>query len=209
MQVDGLRDVDYVLTTREFAAMIKSASIDFSMLEEETFDTFYGDTGAGVIFGATGGVMEAALRTVADTLSDKPIKDVDFVSTRGPRGTKEVTVTVGDTTLRGLVVSGVGNAKEIFNAMRAGEKSKYQFIEVMGCPGGCIMGGGQPIVGALTREKVDVFSKRASVLYTADKQAPVRKSHENPDIISLYDAFLQEPNSKIAHKYLHTHFTPR
>ncbi len=209
LQVDGLRDVDYVLTTREFAAMIKSASIDFSMLEEETFDTFYGDTGAGVIFGATGGVMEAALRTVADTLSDKPIKDVDFVSTRGPRGTKEVTVTVGDTTLRGLVVSGVGNAKEIFNAMRAGEKSKYQFIEVMGCPGGCIMGGGQPIVGALTREKVDVFSKRASVLYTADKQAPVRKSHENPDIISLYDAFLQEPNSKIAHKYLHTHFTPR
>ncbi|MFV0393431.1 MAG: NADH-dependent [FeFe] hydrogenase, group A6 [Coprobacillaceae bacterium] len=209
-EVDGIRDVDHVITTREFAAMIKAASINFAKLEDETFDNFHGDSGAGVIFGATGGVMEAALRTVAEKLNGKPLDDIEFTAVRGDEGTKEVTVKAGDVTVYGLVISGVGNAKSILKSIaEAGGESKYHFIEVMGCPGGCIMGGGQPIVNPMVKEEINVFEKRASVLYNADKKASVRKSHENPDILSLYKEFLGEPNSKVAHKYLHTHHKPR
>jgi iron-only hydrogenase group A len=208
--VDGVRDVDHVITTREFATMIKSASINFTQLEDEAFDSFHGDTGSGVIFGATGGVMESALRTVADKLNDTPLQDIDYRSIRGPKGTKEVTIKAGEIEVYGLVISGVGHAKDILDALlRDNEISKYHFIEVMGCPGGCIMGGGQPIVNPLVKQVVNVFEKRASVLYTADTHASVRKSYENPDIIALYDEFLDKPNSKIAHKYLHTHYKPK
>ena len=208
--VDGVRDVDYVITTREFATMIKSASINFNQLEDEEFDTFHGNTGSGVIFGATGGVMESALRTVADTLNTTPSKELEYRTIRGPKGIKEVIIQAGDMEVHGLVISGVGHAKDILNTMlKNNEISKYHFIEVMGCPGGCIMGGGQPIVNPLTKQVVNVFEKRASVLYTADKHAVVRKSYENPDIIALYDAFLGQPNSNIAHKYLHTHYKPK
>lgn len=210
--VDGLRDVDYVITTRELAAMIKTASINFEYLEDETFDSPFPntDSGAAVIFGVTGGVMEAAIRTVAEKLIGHELQSVDFREARGPKGTKEVYVNAGGITLNGLVISGVGNAKDILEEIKANDgTSKYHFIEVMGCPGGCIMGGGQPIYDSVTREHVDIFKKRSSVLYDADSKAPIRKSHENPDIISLYDEFLKEPNSEVAHKYLHTHYTPR
>ena len=210
--VDGNRDVDYVITTRELAAMIKSASINFEFLEDESFDNpfAHADSGAAVIFGVTGGVMEAAIRTVAEKLIGHELQSVDFRETRGPKGTKEVFVNAGGITLNGLVISGVGNAKSILEEIKANNgTSKYHFIEVMGCPGGCIMGGGQPIYDSVTREHVDIFKKRSSVLYDADSKAPIRKSHENPDIIALYDEFLKEPNSDVAHKYLHTHYTPR
>lgn len=210
-EVDGIRDVDYVITTREFAAMIKTANINFEYIHEEHFDSpFPQVTGAGVIFGVTGGVMEAAIRTVAEKLIGHELQSVDFREARGKKGTKEVYVNAGGITLNGLVISGVGNAKDILEEIKAnGGKSKYHFIEVMGCPGGCIMGGGQPIYDSVTREHVDIFKKRASVLYNADESAPIRKSHENSDIIALYDDFLKEPNSKVAHKYLHTHYTKR
>lgn len=209
-EVDGIRDVDHVITTREFAAMIKAASINFTKLEDEAFDNYHGDSGSGVIFGATGGVMEAALRTVAEKLTGKPLENIDFTAVRGEKGTKEVTITAGDVTVYGLVVSGVGNAKNVLNTIKeANGKSKYHFIEVMGCPGGCIMGGGQPIVNPKIKDEVNVFEKRASILYNADKKASVRKSHENPDILALYKEFLEEPNSKVAHKYLHTHYKAR
>jgi NADP-reducing hydrogenase subunit HndD len=206
-EADGNRDVDHVITTREFAAMVKAAGINFAELEDEAFDTYNGDTGAGVIFGISGGVMEAALRTVAEKLSGKSLEELEYTSARGPRGTKEVSVKIGDSTIYGLVINGVGNAKEVLQSIKdANGESKYQFIEIMGCPGGCIMGGGQPIVNPLVKEEVNIFEKRASVLYNADRHAGFRKSHENPDIIALYEEFLGEPNGKASHKYLHTHY---
>lgn len=208
--VNGVRDVDYVITTREFATMIKSASINFKQLEDEEFDTFHGNTGSGVIFGATGGVMESALRTVADTLNTTPSNALEYRTIRGAKGIKEVIIQAGDIEVHGLVISGVGHAKEIMKKIVTNQEiSKYHFIEVMGCPGGCIMGGGQPITNPLIKQSIDVFEKRASVLYTADTQATIRKSYENPDIIALYDSFLMEPNSKISHKYLHTKYKHR
>ncbi len=208
-EVDGIRDVDYVITSREYAAMIKAASINFVNLEDSQFDSPFphADTGSAVIFGVTGGVMEAALRTVAEKLTGKELDSLDITQARGNKGTKEVEIKAGDITLHGLVVSGVGNAKEVLEEIKAnGGKSKYHFIEVMGCPGGCILGGGQPIYDSVTREHVDVFAKRASVLYQADVDAPIRKSHENPDIVALYDEFFETPNGHKAHKYLHTHY---
>jgi len=209
LEVDGNRDVDYVLTTREFASMIKSASIDFPKLADQGFDTYHTDSGSGVIFGATGGVMEAALRTVAEKLTGENLKSVDFTQVRGDEGVKEVTVKAGDLTIYGLVVNGVGAAKNVFNQIKADGNSNYQFIEVMGCPGGCVMGGGQPIVNPQIKEQEKVFEKRAGVLYNADKNAPVRKSYENPDIIQLYEEFLIEPDGELSHKYLHTHYKAR
>ncbi len=211
-EVDGIRDVDYVITSREYAAMIKGASINFVNLEDEQFDSPFphADTGSAVIFGVTGGVMEAALRTVAEKLIGRPLENLEITQARGDKGTKEVEITAGDITLHGLVVSGVGNAKDILNEIHAnGGASKYHFIEVMGCPGGCILGGGQPLYDSVTREHVNVFEKRASVLYNADKNASIRKSHENPDIIALYEEFLKEPNGKVAHHYLHTHYSAK
>jgi NADP-reducing hydrogenase subunit HndD len=210
-EVDGHRDVDYVITTRELAAMIKEASINFDALEDTVFDNPFNEaSGAAAIFGVTGGVMEAALRTVAETIIGRDLDSVDFIETRGKTGKKEVFINAGGTTLKGLVISGVGNAKDILTTIKEnGGQSQYHFIEVMGCPGGCIMGGGQPIYDSITREHVDVFAKRSSVLYSIDSHSKVRKSHKNPDIIKLYDEFLGKPNSEIAHKYLHTHYVAR
>lgn len=210
-EVDGVRDVDYVITTRELAAMIKEAGIDFNALEDSDYDNpFTVASGAGAIFGVTGGVMEAALRTVAEKIAGRPLEDVDITSARGKEGTKEITINAGDTTLKALVVSGVGNAKEVLQKIKDnGGESEYQFIEVMGCPGGCIMGGGQPIFDSVTREHTDVFALRSSVIYNIDKDSAIRTSHENEDIQKLYEEFLEEPNSKVAHKYLHTTYTPK
>ncbi len=211
-EVDGNRDVDYVITTREFAAMIKFSGINFNFLQDESFDApfAHADSGSGVIFGVTGGVMEAAIRTVAETLIGHELDSVDFKQARGEKGSKEISVVAGDVTLQGLVISGVGQAKDVLEAIKAnGGASKYQFIEIMGCPGGCIMGGGQPIYDSVTREHVNVFEKRAQVLYNADVHAPIRKSHNNPDVKALYDNFLKEPNGHVAHKYLHTHYSPK
>ena len=225
-EVDGIRDIDHVITTREFAAMIKAANIEFVNLADEPFDSYYGESGAGLIFGATGGVMETALRTVTEKLAHlamdeselqaaekrtgQALNQVEFTEARGSEGIKEVTVKAGDVTVHGLIINGVGNSKEVLDAIREGtEKSKYHFIEVMGCPGGCVMGGGQPMVNSRIAEKEGVFEKRANVLYNTDQQATVRRSHENPEILALYEEFLGEPNGEVAHKYLHTHYKPR
>ena len=210
MTVDGNKDVDYVITTRELAQMIKEASIQYRELEDDTFDSPFGNvTGSGVIFGATGGVMEAALRTAADVLSGESQTSVDYAEVRGKEGVKEITVTAGDLTFKAAVCSGAGKSRELLEEIRKTGKSPYTFIEVMGCPGGCVMGGGQPLFDAATREKVDVFKKRASVLYNIDANAEVRKSHDNPEIKMIYDEFYEKPNSHVAHKYLHTTYTQR
>ncbi len=209
MEVEGLRDVDAVITTRELARMIKQTGIDFARLEDSEFDSPLGiATGAGAIFGATGGVMEAAIRTVAHVLSDGHEDLVEFGQCRGYDGTKEFVVTVGDTTVRGAVVHGTSNAKKLFSKIKKGEVS-YDFIEVMGCPGGCITGGGQPIVTPRDSAYHDVWELRSNAIYSVDKKSEIRKSHENPFIIKLYEEFLKEPNGATAHKYLHTHYVER
>ncbi len=210
MEVDGRRDVDAVLTTRELAKMIKECGIDFINLADERFDDPMGEaTGAGVIFGATGGVMEAALRTVAEVLTGASSEDITFNSkTRGKQGIKEFTIDLPSLTLKGAVVSSTGKARELLNKIKAGEV-EYDFIEVMGCPGGCVTGGGQPIVDAKTLMEKDVFENRASALYSEDKNSMVRKSHENLVVKKIYDEYLGEPNGHKAHHLLHTTYTKR
>ena len=206
---DGYRDVDASLTTRELARMIKQASIDFKNLPDEDFDDLLGEsTGAAVIFGVTGGVMEAALRTVADVVAGEDLKRIEYSDVRGFEGIKEAEVMIGDMTVRVAIVHGTGNAAKLLDAIRAGERS-YHFIEVMGCPGGCITGGGQPIVDARERYFVDVKAKRASAIYGEDEAKVIRKSHLNPSIQKLYADFLGKPNSHKAHELLHTHYTDR
>ncbi len=205
----GVPDVDIALTTRELARMIRVAGIDFNTLPEEKFDAPLGiSTGAGVIFGATGGVMEAALRTAVFALTGKNPEKLEFNDVRGTDGWKEATYTVGGVTLNVAVASGLKNAANLLDAVKSGEKN-YQFIEIMCCPGGCVNGGGQPIVDAATRDKVDVKAKRAAVLYNIDANMPLRLSHENPAIKELYDTFLGEPNSHKAHELLHTKYVKR
>jgi NADP-reducing hydrogenase subunit HndD len=206
---DGYRDVDASLTTRELARMIKQASIDFKNLPDEDFDDLLGEsTGAAVIFGVTGGVMEAALRTVADVVAGEDLKRIEYSDVRGFEGIKEAEVKIGDMTVRVAIVHVTGNAAKLLDAIRAGERS-YHFIEVMGCPGGCITGGGQPIVDARERYFVDVKAKRASAIYGEDEAKVIRKSHLNPSIQKLYADFLGKPNSHKAHELLHTHYTDR
>lgn len=206
MAVDGRRDVDAVLTTRELAKMIKQANIDFVNLPEEDFDRVLGEsTGAGVIFGATGGVMEAALRTVADILTGEDLEDIDYECVRGIEGVKEATINVAGMDVKLAVASGTGNAKKLLEAVRAGEKD-YHFIEVMGCPGGCVNGGGQPIVSANQRMDVDPRVTRAKATYTEDANKQKRKSHKNAEVQQLYDEYLGKPNSHKAHELLHTHY---
>jgi NADP-reducing hydrogenase subunit HndD len=208
-EVDGLRDVDAVLTTRELARMIKTAGINFTELSDEEFDNPLGQaTGAAAIFGATGGVMEAALRTVAEKIIGKRLDDINFKSVRGADGIKEFTVELPNITLKGAVVSGTGNARKLLERVKAGE-ADYHFIEVMGCPGGCITGGGQPIVDAPTKASVDVWALRAKAIYTEDESLPIRRSHENPFIVKLYDEYLGEPNGHKAHHLFHTSYTKR
>lgn len=206
---DGMQDVDVVLTTRELARMIKQAGIDFAKLPDEDFDDMLGEsTGAGVIFGVTGGVMEAALRTVYEVVTGKTLDKVEFEDVRGFEGVKEACVKVGDMDVKVAVAHGTGNAARLMDAVKAGEKN-YHFIEIMGCPGGCVTGGGQPIVCADVQVEVNVKELRARALYGEDEGKALRKSHENPSVKKLYAEFLQEPNSHKAHKLLHTTYTAR
>jgi NADP-reducing hydrogenase subunit HndD len=209
LSVDGIRDVDVVLTVREAARMIKEAGIDFVSLEDEVFDSpFDIASGAGVIFGATGGVMEAALRTVADILTGKDNSEIDYDAVRGTMGVKRAEVKIGDKTLKAAVVSGLANAKCLLNAVKDGKES-YDFIEVMACPGGCVNGGGQPIHSAKERMTIDIRAERAKGLYHDDANAQIRKSHQNPIVAKIYDDFLGKPGSEKAHKLLHTHYHKR
>lgn len=205
----GTPDVDAVITTRELARMIKSNGIDFLNLPDEEFDSLLGDsTGAGTIFGATGGVMEAALRTAYETISGETLEDLDFHAVRGLKGVKEADIKIGDLTLHVAAVHGTANAKTLLDQIKNGEKT-FHFIEVMGCPGGCVNGGGQPVVSAIDRLRTDPRVERAKALYKADVGMKKRKSHENPGIQRLYKEFLGEQGSKRAHYLLHTHYTPR
>ena len=213
---DGIKDVDAVLTTRELAKLIKRSGIMFNRLPDEDFDyDIVGDyTGAGVIFGATGGVMEAALRTAAYKLDGKELKNVELKDVRGLAGIKEATYKLGGTEVKVAVASGMKNAKVLLDEIRAG-KSPYHFIEIMGCPGGCVAGGGQPFVKPcfLPNEEDNILDtykeKRANALYSEDEGRPIRVSHKNPQIIELYEKFLGEPNSHKAHELLHTTYSAK
>ena len=209
MEADSLRDVDAVITTRELARMIKEAGIKFTQLPNEDFDQpFTEASGAGVIFGATGGVMEAALRTVYEVVEKKPLEKVEFEAVRGTQGIKEATVTLGGKDVRVAIAHGLGNARKLLDSIKSGEKD-YEFVEIMACPGGCVTGGGQPICSSQTRMDIDVKAARAKALYSEDERLAVRKSHENPDIKKIYAEFLEEPGSHTAHELLHTHYTAR
>jgi len=209
MEVNNLRDVDAVISTRELAKMIKQSGIKFAQLPDEKFDApFEEATGAGVIFGATGGVMEAALRTVAEILEGKSIDKIDYEMVRGTEGIKEATLNIAGKDIRIAVAHGLGNARKLLDSIRSGEKS-YEFIEVMACPGGCVTGGGQPICTAKDYMDHDVKAERAKALYTEDANSPLRKSHENPDIKLLYSDFLEKPGSHKSHKLLHTKYIAR
>ena len=206
---DGMADVDIVITTRELARMIKEAGINFNLLPDGDFDSLMGaSTGAGVIFGATGGVMEAALRTAYETITGQTLEKVDFEAVRGTQGIKEATVKVGDLDVSVAVCSSTSKAAEVLDSVRKGEK-KYTFIEVMACPGGCVNGGGQPIVDADTRATVDVRAVRAKALYGEDANKPLRKSHDNPEIKQIYADYLDKPGSHKAHELLHTTYVKR
>lgn len=201
----GYPDTDVVLTTRELGRMIDRAHIDFTALPDEDFDPALGvATGAGVIFGATGGVMEAALRTAADWITGQDLKDFEYKEVRGDEGIKVVDYKIGDLSLTVGVASGLGNAKTLLERVKAGEH--FDFIEIMCCPGGCINGGGQPLQPASVRNFVDLKAKRAEALYQEDADLPVRKSHQSPLMVKLYDEFLGKPGSETAHKVLHTHY---
>ena len=206
---DGLQDVDYVLTVRELAKMIKQAGIDFAKLPEEKFDDLLGEsTGAADIFGATGGVMEAALRTVYEKVTGKTLEKVDFTAVRGTEGIKEATVDLDGREVRVAVASGTANAKKLLESVKSGEKT-YHFIEIMCCPGGCVTGGGQPIVSSKDLQYIDLKTVRAKALYDEDKNKKLRKSHENPEIIAIYKDFLGEPGGHRAHELLHTTYTAK
>ncbi|MCQ2793443.1 MAG: [FeFe] hydrogenase, group A [Bacilli bacterium] len=214
MEVDGIRDVDAVLTTRELARMIKRSGINWDKLplDEEFDNDLLGQySGAAVIFGVTGGVMEAALRTAYHELTGKEYGKIVFDSIRGLEGVREASVDVNGTTLKVAIASGMKNAKVLLEEVKAG-KSPYAFIEIMGCPGGCINGGGQPYVKPMFLPKEDdniletYRAKRASVLYSEDERQVIRQSHNNPDIIKLYKDFLGKPLSELSEKLLHTHY---
>ena len=205
----GYPDVDYSLTTRELGRMIESAGIYFKHLPDEEFDNPLGDsTGAAVIFGATGGVMEAALRTAVEKLSGEELKSLDFTEVRGTEGIKEASYTVNGMEIKVCVVSGLANANTIMEKVKNGT-ADYHFIEIMGCPGGCVNGGGQPIQHALVRNFVDLRARRAAALYEADKDMPLRKSHESEAVKRLYAEFLGAPGSHKAHEVLHTSYVAR
>jgi iron-only hydrogenase group A len=210
LSYNGLQDVDIVLTTRELAQMIKEAGIDFANLQDEEFDNPLGEsTGAGVIFGATGGVAEAALRTIFELTAGKELDAIEYTVVRGVEGIKEAAITLPDgRVVNAAVAHGLGNARKVIDLVESGEK-KYDFIEVMACPGGCVTGGGQPIIDAKTKEFVDVRVERAKAIYNEDESLALRKSHKNPYIKKLYEEFLEKPNSHTSHKYLHTHYVKR
>ncbi|MBR2388866.1 MAG: [Clostridia bacterium] len=205
----GVPDVDIAVTTREVGRMITKAGIDFRSLDDEKFDDpFSIGSSAGAIFGATGGVMEAALRTAAEVIEGKPLEKLEFSEVRGVEGVKTASYKLGDITLNVAVASGTGNAKKVLDAVKAGELD-VQFIEIMACPGGCVNGGGQPIQPAVVRATTDLRAVRAAVLYNDDEKADLRKSHENSAVKKLYDEYFGEPNSHKAHEILHTHYVKR
>ena len=209
MKVNGLEDVDNVITTRELARMIKQANIEFTELEDSQFDDPMGEaTGAAAIFGTTGGVMEAALRTAQDVLTGEDLPKIDFEAVRGGEGMKKATVNIAGKDITVVAASGLANAQKILEEIKAG-KADYQFIEIMACPGGCVMGGGQPIKNSRTRASVDVRKLRAEALYSIDEASTIRKSHENPAIKKMYQEFLERPGGEKSHKYLHTHYTAK
>lgn len=205
----GVPDVDVVLTTRELAKMIKASQIQFTKLPDSEFDPALGiTTGAAAIFGATGGVMEAALRTAADTLTGQSLESIDYTEVRGTDGIKEATYNVAGMDVKVAVASGLTNAAKVLDKVRAGE-ADYQFIEIMCCPGGCVNGGGQPIQPASVRNFTDLKAERAKALYEEDKNLPLRKSHDSPIIKQVYEEFLEKPGSHKAHELLHTSYVKR
>lgn len=210
MKVNGLYDVDAVITTREAARMMKEAGIDLRYVEEESFDNPMGEaSGAAAIFGTTGGVMEAALRTVSELMTGKELEKIEFENVRGEiNGIKEATVTIGDRELKLAIVNGLANAGKVMDMVRD-HKAPYDFIEIMACPGGCVNGGGQPIHDAKTKEMLDILALRKKALYDADKNLKVRKSHENPIIKQVYNEYLEKPGSHKAHELLHTSYHAR
>lgn len=209
MQNDGIYDVDNVITTREISRMIKQANIEFEKLEEDVFDNPMGEaTGAAAIFGTTGGVMEAALRTAGDILTGENLEKIDFKQVRGGDGIKKATVNITGKDIKVVAASGLSNAKKILEEIKQG-KADYQFVEIMACPGGCVMGGGQPIKSSKIRREVDVRKLRADALYSIDEKSVIRKSHENPVLKKIYKDFLGKPGSKLAEKLLHTSYNKR
>lgn len=205
----GLPDVDISITTREIAEMLWDADIDLSQMPEEEYDDPMGiGTGAAVIFGASGGVMEAAIRTAADTLTGEDVQELDYQDVRGIKGLKEASVSLGDKTLKVAVVSGLANADELLKKVEK-HKVNYDFIEIMACPGGCVNGGGQPYQPAAVRAVEDIPAMRAEALYKNDADSPLRKSHENPQVIRLYEDYLENYGSEKAHTLLHTSYVVR
>ncbi len=207
--VDGIPGVDIAITTRELGRLIEGAGINFRRLPDEKFDSPIDvGSGAGVIFGATGGVMEAALRTAAETILGTKLERLEFDDVRGTEGIKRASYKLGDLTVRVAVASGTANAKKLLRGVEDGTE-EVDFIEIMACPGGCVNGGGQPVQDATVRSTVDLKAKRAAVLYNADSDMELRRSHENPCCIKLYEDFLEKPGSHKAHEILHTHYVKR
>lgn len=205
----GVPDIDAVLTTRELARLIKRSGIMFNTLKDSKFDDPLGiSTGAGLIFGVTGGVMEAALRTAKETLENKTAEVVEFKEVRGVAGIKEASYVINGMTVNVAVASGLSNAKKLLDAVKRGEKN-YHFIEIMTCPGGCVNGGGQPIQPASVINNIDIRAERAKAIYKGDKSMELRKSHENPAIKQVYKEYFGEPNSHRAHEVLHTTYAKR
>ena len=205
----GVPDIDIAITSRELARLIKRCGLIFNELPDEKFDEPLGIyTGAGLIFGATGGVMEAALRTVYELVAGKEAPSVDFKAVRGVEGIKEATYDIAGTVVKVAVASGLGNARKLMEKVRDGS-ADYQFIEIMSCPGGCVNGGGQPIQSAYVRNNTDIRALRAEAIYKADAAMELRRSHENPAVKALYEEYLGQPNSHLAHKILHTRYIPR
>ena len=205
----GYPDIDEVITTRELAEMIKETGIDFRNLEDEEFDDPMGEaTGAGVIFGATGGVMEAALRSVPYLLTGKDDDNIDIKVVRGVEALKEAEVEIGGVKIKAAVVHGLGNARKLLDKVKAGE-AEYHFIEIMACPGGCVCGGGQPIQPAIVRNEVNLMAERAKALYQEDQNLTYRRSHHNPRVQKMYEEYFEKPGGHKAHKLLHTHYIAR
>ncbi len=206
---EGIPDMDISITTRELARMIQRAGIVFNELPDEDFDPALGEsTGAAVIFGATGGVMEAALRTAVELVTGEVAPEVDYTEVRGTQGIKEATYELGGMKLNVCVASGLSNADKVLKAVQSGEKH-YDFIEFMACPGGCVNGGGQPTQPASVRNFVDLKSLRAKALYSEDEAKAVRKSHENPLLKKIYAEYLGQPGGEKAHHILHTSYVKR
>ena len=204
MNDSGYQDVDLVLTTREIGRLFRMSGLDFSKLPASDFDSWMGKyTGAAVIFGASGGVMEAALRTVYEVVTGKTLEDVNFAATRGITGIKEAAVDLDGTVVKVAIANGLANARKLMEQVRAGE-SPYHFIEIMACPGGCIGGGGQPITKANVKRV-----ERIEAIYAEDEGLPLRKSHDNPEVKTLYEEFLHEPLGHKSHELLHTHYHPK